>query len=71
MVLVPAEASMDDRVSSVRAGTKIINAPDKMGPVSRGMRIRNHLEKNPRPDAAQASSMAGSTVRRAVVLPLI
>ena len=62
---------MDDSVSAVSAGTKIMKAPERMGPASSGVRILNHLAKNPRPDADAASSIAGSTVKSAVVLPLI
>lgn len=71
MVLVPAEASIEDNVSSVSDGTKIMKAPESIGPVIRGSSIFVQRAADPLPEAAQASSMAGSTVSRAVVLPLI
>ena len=71
IVFVPAAASMEDKVSSVRAGTNIRKAPDKTGFKRRGIKTFHHIAAFPRPDANTASSKEELTDNIAVVLLLI
>lgn len=71
MVLVPALASIDDKVSSVSDDTKIKKDPDKIGRASIGSNTCCQRAFLPLPQTRTASSSSGFTDIRAVVLSLI